>query len=206
MELPRPARKARLSSRVSSLSPSRIALGYFVIAMAWIAFSDAVVSYLNLHPFVNTIKGAVFVLVTASLLYFTIRRLVQAVQRVSQQREETAELCRTVVEASNEGICLLDKSGRISFLNGRLAATLGHPAEELQGKRLQDFIEEPHVLARPDARQSETCECRLRNDSGHVPWVLLSRRPVLDDVGAVDRVLITITDISESQRAKQALH
>ena len=35
-------------SRVSSLSPGRIALGYAVIAILWIAFSDAVVTYLKL--------------------------------------------------------------------------------------------------------------------------------------------------------------
>ena len=66
-------------SRVSNLSPGRIALGYAVIAILWIAFSDAAVTHFRLHPFVMTIKGTVFVFVTASLLYFTIRRLFQAV-------------------------------------------------------------------------------------------------------------------------------
>src|SRR3974377_574355 len=97
-------------SRVSSLSPGRIALGYAVIAILWIAFSDAVVTHFKLYPAVMTIKGTVFVFVTASLLYFTIRRLVQAVQLTSQERDKTAELYRAVVEASNEGICLLDES------------------------------------------------------------------------------------------------
>jgi hypothetical protein len=64
-------------SKVSSLSPGRIALGYAVIAILWIAFSDAVVTQLKLHPAVMTFKGTAFVFVTASLLYFTIRRLVQ---------------------------------------------------------------------------------------------------------------------------------
>ena len=137
------------NSRVSSLSPGRIALGYAVIAILWIAFSDAVVIRLYLPPAVMTIKGIVFVFVTASLLYFTIRRLVQFVQLTSQERDETARLYRTVVEASNEGVCLLDKSGQISFTNGRLGAMLGRPAEELRGKRLQDFIEELHELAQP---------------------------------------------------------
>ena len=71
-------------SRVSNLSAGRIAMGYAVIAILWIAFSDAVVTQLKLHPAVMTFKGAVFVFVTASLLYFTIRRLVRAVQRTSQ--------------------------------------------------------------------------------------------------------------------------
>src|SRR5512146_1043917 len=71
-------------SAASTLSPGRIALGYAVISILWIAFSDAVVTRLKLPPAVMTIKGAVFVFVTASLLYFTIRRLVQAVQLTSE--------------------------------------------------------------------------------------------------------------------------
>jgi len=78
-------------SRVSSLSPGRIALGYAVIAFLWIAFSDEAVTLLNLPPAVNTIKGTVFVFVTAALLYFTIRRLVQFIQRTAQERDQTAE-------------------------------------------------------------------------------------------------------------------
>jgi len=192
-------------SRVSSLSPGRIALGYAVIAILWIAFSDAVVTYFKLYPAVMTIKGTVFVLVTASLLYFTIRRLVQAVQLTSRERDETAELYRTVVEASNEGVCLLDESGRISFLNGRLAAMLGHPAEELQGKCLQNFIEEPNVLAQPGAQHSETRECRLRMDSDPKPWVLISRRPMLNDAGDTVGLVVTVIDISERKRSEKAL-
>jgi len=180
-------------------------VGYAVIAILWIAFSDAVVTYFKLYPAVMTIKGTVFVFVTASLLYFTISRLVQAVQLTSRQRDETAELYRTVVEASNEGICLLDESGRISFLNGHLAAMLGYPAEELQGRRLQDFIEEPHVLAQPGAQGSETHECRLRMDSGPKPWVLISRHPVLNDAGDVVRLVVTVIDISERKRSEKAL-
>src|SRR5271166_6633722 len=192
-------------SRVSKLSAGRIALGYAVIAILWIAFSDAVVTYFKLPPAVETIKGTVFVFLTASLLYFTIRRLVQAVQVTSRERDETAKLYRTVVEASNEGICLLDESERISFLNGRLAAMLGRPAEELQGNRLQDFIEEPHVLAQRGAQQSETYECRLRTDSDRKPWVLISRHPVLNDAGEVVQLVCTAIDITERKRAEETL-
>ena len=190
-------------SKVSSLSPGRIALGYGVAAILWIAFSDAVVTHFKLDPAVMTIKGAVFVFVTASLLYFTIRRLVQTVQLASQERDETAKLYRTVVKASNEGICLLDQSGRISFLNGRLAAMLGRPEEELQGKRLQDFIEEPHVLAQQGAQQPELHECRLRTGSDRKPWVLISRHPVLNDAGEGVQVVGTVIDITERKWAEQ---
>jgi PAS domain S-box-containing protein len=79
------------TSGISSLSPVRIALGYAIFATLWIAFSDAAVRILKLPPFVNTIKGELFVFVTAALLYFTIRRLVQAVRRAAQERDETAK-------------------------------------------------------------------------------------------------------------------
>jgi PAS domain S-box-containing protein len=81
-------------SRGSSLSPGRIALGYAMLAMLWIAFSDEAVTRLNLPPAVNTIKGTVFVFVTAALLYFSIRRLVQVIQRTAQERDETAAALR----------------------------------------------------------------------------------------------------------------
>ena len=192
-------------SGVSRLSPGQIALGYAVIAMLWIAFSDAVVGHFNLHPIVMTVKGTVFVFVTASLLYFTISRLVQAVQLTSQERDETAKLYRTVVEASNEGICLLDESGRISFLNRRLAAMLGRSAEEVQGKQLKDFLEEPHVLAQPGAQSSETHECQVRTDSGRQLCTLISQHPVLNDAGEMVQRVCTAIDITERSRAEEAL-
>ena len=97
-------------SRVSSLSPIRIALGYAVIATLWIAFSDAVVTRLNLPTAVMTIKGTVFVFVTASLLYFTIRRLVQAVRLTSEALRERADLlftCRRRVRREFGGVLKL---------------------------------------------------------------------------------------------------
>ena len=74
-------------SRVSSLSTGRIVLGYAFISILWIAFSDAVVTHFKLPSAVMTIKGTVFVFVTASLLYFTIRRFVRALQLTSQENE-----------------------------------------------------------------------------------------------------------------------
>jgi PAS domain-containing protein len=161
---------SRVSSLSPSLSPGRIALGYAIIAILWIAFSDAVVTHFKLDPAVMTIKGTLFVVVTASLLYFTIRRLVQTVQLTSQERDEAAKLYRTVVDASNEGICLMDESGRISFLNGRLAAMLGRPAEELQGKRFKILLRNRTCL-RNDARSrqrhtSADCEPTLTASLG----------------------------------------
>ena len=194
-----------MAAQSSTLSAGRIALGYALISVLWIGLSDAAVTFLQLNPIAMTIKGAVFVVVTAALLYITVGRLVEFVRLSSQERDQTAQLYRTLIEVSDEGICLLDESGRISFLNGRLAAMLGRPAEELQGKRLQDFIDEPYVLAEPGLQQSETRECRLRRDSEPKPWVLISPHPVLNAAGEVVRLLVTVTDITEGKQLQAPL-
>ncbi len=106
-------------SKVSSLSPGRIALGYAVIATLWILFSDAIVTSLKLHPAVEPIKGSFFVFVTAALLYFTIRRLVQFVELTSEAlRRSNRELraisnCNQVLLRATDEQSLLQDICRI---------------------------------------------------------------------------------------------
>src|SRR5208282_4893812 len=75
----------------------------------------------------------------------------------------------------------------------------------LQGKRFQDFIEEPDALAQRGAQPSNTHECRLRTDSDRKPWVLISRHPVLNDAGEIVQLVGTVIDITERKRAEEAL-
>ena len=105
--------RVRPDSGVSSLSPGRIALGYAVLAILWIAFSDAVVTQFKLPSAVMTIKGIVFVFVTASLLYFTIRRLVQVVQRTSQERDETRQLADQTLRRLNRELRAISNCNQV---------------------------------------------------------------------------------------------
>src|SRR5208282_2814 len=75
----------------------------------------------------------------------------------------------------------------------------------LQGKRFQDFIEEPDALAQRGAQPSNTHECRLRTDSDRKPWVLISRHPVLNDAGEIVQLVGTVIDITDRKRAEEAL-
>ena len=95
-------------STTSNLSPARIAVGYGVIAILWIAFSDQVVTDFGLPPVMMTIKGALFVLVTALLLYFTIRRLVDAAQQTSEGLRDTETHLAEAQRLSHTGSWYLD--------------------------------------------------------------------------------------------------
>ncbi|TAN48993.1 MAG: EAL domain-containing protein [Methylococcaceae bacterium] len=62
----------------SSTSPLRIVLLYAVFAGAWIFFSDQILAFFFNDPaqitFISTLKGSVFIAVTALLLYATLNR------------------------------------------------------------------------------------------------------------------------------------
>ena len=133
-------RQAVPDHRVSSLSPGRIALGYAAIAMLWIAFSDAFVTHLKLPPAVMTLKGGVFVVVTGVLLYVTIRRLVQAVQLTSQERDESEARFRTFVDHAGDALFVLDsEQGTIVDVNRQACESLGYTRHELVGTTAMAF-------------------------------------------------------------------
>jgi two-component system, cell cycle sensor histidine kinase and response regulator CckA len=192
--------------RDSNLSAARIVVGYAVISAFWISFSDAAVTHFGLNPAFSTIKGFAFIAVTGSLLYVTIKRLIDAVQLTSQERDETAELYRAVVEASGEGICLLDDFGRISFLNERMAAMVGRPADELQGKRLYDLVNESELLPQSTgpATQLESHQCVLRRENGEELCVLCSSTPLRHADRTGGRLAIFV-DVTERKRLEEKL-
>ena len=120
-------------STASNLSPGRIAVGYAVIAILWIAFSDIFVTHFGLPPVTMTIKGFVFVLVTASLLYFTIKRLVQTIRLTSEQ-------LRTFVDHAGDALFVQDlEQGTIIDVNREACESLGYTREELIGNTTTAF-------------------------------------------------------------------
>jgi PAS domain S-box-containing protein len=206
------------SSKVLSLSPGRIALGYAVLAILWIAFSDAVVTHLKLHPFVNTIKGTVFVFVTASLLYFTIRRLVQAVQRASQERDENAERAEEALREradflnlTHDTVFVMDVEGAIKYWNRGAAERYGWTAEQAEGRVVHDLLKTvfPAPLEQIEAEVIRTgrWEGELTHSRKDGTQVVVASRWALqrNEQGAPVAILETNNDITERKRAEETL-
>lgn len=197
-----------MQSRISSrLSAARVALSYVAVALLWIGVSDLIGTSLKLSPILLTIKGFAFVLVTALLLYFTIKRLVDVVQLRSRERDEAAQLYRTVVEATEEGVCLLDELGRINFLNNRLAIMLDRPIGTLRGCYLQDFIPEPELLIKTEQRTTttHTREFRLQSKSQGKISVLATFTPLLGIDTKFCGSLVMLLEITERKRLETEL-
>ena len=198
-------------STPSKLSAARIALGYAVVASLWIAFSDLLVRRSAFPQALHTVKGLGFVWFTAFLLYLTVKRLVAAIVSSSRDRDETAELYRSLVETSGEGVCLLDPEGRISFCNERLASMLDYSAYELHGKDFPDLLpleERAHLdrtLRKRSAEISDTYDYCLRTRSGENVWALISTTPMFSAEGDYRGSLAMILDISDRKCLEEEL-
>ena len=202
-------------SSVSTLSPGRIAVGYAVLSILWIAFSDEIVTHFGLPPFVMTIKGTLFVLVTAWLLYFTIRRLAQAVQRTSEELHQSEVYLAEAQKLSHTGSWAFDVANdRYLYVSEECLRIFGlHLQEGLPTKEM--------VLGRIHPEDSERVlrsfeksvrekvetrdEFRVVLPEGEVKYVYVIRHPVPNGAGDVVQLFGAVIDITERKRSETEL-
>lgn len=119
-----------------------------------------------------------------------------------QNREEQY---RQIVETSHEGIWMIDKDDRTSFVNERMSQMLGYTKEEMIGRSLFDFQDEAgkkvvkNNLQRRRKGVTEENEFRFRTKDGRDLWTLISSAPVKID-GEYAGALAMVMDITERKK------
>ncbi len=133
------------------------------------------------------------------------RREAQRALLVSEQRY------RQIVEATNEGVWLLDVQGVTTFVNRRTIAMLGYEEHELMGAPLLDFVHSgsraavERDLDRRREISSGQLEARfLRRDGGDL-WALVEVTTVCDATGAYAGALVMAMDISQRKKLEEQL-
>jgi HD-GYP domain-containing protein (c-di-GMP phosphodiesterase class II) len=187
-----------IRSSFKSLSipaPLKIAILYLIIGALWILFSDEwlllVTQNINSLSFLQTIKGWVYVLVTAGLLYFLIRRDFSTIQHSQQALQQSYDAtllgwvhALDLRDKETEGHTL-----RVTELTLRLAHEMGVGNTELEhvrrGALLHDIgkIGVPdRILLKPEALNDEEWEIMWKHPD--YVYELLSPiaylRPALD--------------------------
>lgn len=122
----------------------RIVLYYLMFGIGWIAVSDRLLEQLVQDPHrlstLQTYKGWVFVLASALLVYFTIRRELQASLRTDQALRESEEKYHSLIETANDAVFIIDAgTGIILETNKRASDLLGLPRETIIGMHQQDI-------------------------------------------------------------------
>ncbi len=147
----------------------------------------------------------------------TISGVVVGLRDLTEQKraelafQKSEERYRQIVETADEGIWIIDLEGKTSFVNPKMTQMLGYSVEEMLGMSLFAFMDEQgkvlatrHLERRRQGIQ-ERHEFKFRRKDGSELWALIASSPIFDDSGQYTGALGMITDISERQRAEEAL-
>ena len=139
--------------------------------------------------------------------------------RVEDERRTAAEeasraadaLYRTIVETSQEGICVVDASRHFTFVNQHLAAMLGYSPAEMIGMHSDEIVHPDdrvgvaeRAAARRPAGRTRT-ELRLLRRDGSIVHAISAATLVPATANTPEFVLATLSDITDRVAAEAAL-
>ena len=130
-------------------------------------------------------------------------------QAAEQSQALLASRLQLVLEASAEGICLIDRDGRLSFANPAAATLLGCDEAGLTGRTLHDFhlcAAHPCLLGEQlrSGSQVDAGEQRFRAADGSLTVLEVRMRPPHDESTGAGTV-INLTDVTDRRQAQDAL-
>jgi PAS domain S-box-containing protein len=123
--------------------------------------------------------------------------------------KDSEEKYRMLVESAQEGIWTIDKDGRTTFVNPRMAEMLGYAADEMQGMHIFSFMDEKgveiakHYLERRKQGIKEQHDFELVRKDGARIYASLQTNPILDGNGEYFGALACVADITDRKRAEE---
>ncbi len=124
---------------------------------------------------------------------------------------KTEEHYKKIVETTLEGIWLIDKNEKTTYVNQKMAEFFEITEKEFLGKSLFDFIppaSQETVNKRLEGRkkgQGEIHDFNFKNKKGESVWLLMSTNPLFDSQGNYEGALAMCTDISAFKKTEGAL-
>lgn len=120
----------------------KVPLIYFFISSIWVIFSDQLLSFVKddvTRMTLHSVKGILFVIFMAFLLYFILRRENIKEHRAKISLMEAEERYRNLVENSPIAI-LVQRNGEIIYANPEACNMIGVNKERLIGRSLFAFV------------------------------------------------------------------
>jgi PAS domain S-box-containing protein len=128
-----------------------------------------------------------------------------------RQAEESARLSatqwQTTFDAMNDGVCLLNRQGRVVRCNSAMTTLLRKPFSEIDGclhqELMQTMLDSTEVTSFTrvqETHQRESLELRFGNQ-----WFSISTDPVFDRDGVFTGAVYIMADITDRRQAEEAL-
>mgnify|MGYP001393655206 CR=1 FL=1 len=200
------------------LAPLKIAAAYAVVAGLWIILSDRVLFWFIGSAaelsWLQTVKGGFFVVATALLLAWLVRRYTLALHEEARNCEKVQERFRALVETIPHGIQECDTRGVISFTNPAYDRIFGLDPGEAIGTTIWDKYadeDERHSLeeyilelAETQPEPSPYVTRNLVKGGGSVD-IQVDWNYLRDGRGRLTGFASIVTDVTERRKAEEAI-
>ncbi len=120
------------------------------------------------------------------------------------------DLARQVIDNLGQGLVLMDRNWRFTFVNPAYAAIVGRSPEEILGKTPLDLAprsEHAVMLESRDRRErgeQHTYEAKLQTKDGHIIDTLVTVTPRIVD-GEINGSIVLVTDVSAQKKIEAEL-
>jgi len=130
--------------------------------------------------------------------------------RITSLEEESIRY-RALVDSMNDGFGVIDKGGRLTYVNARWASMLGYEPNEMIGHSLVSFVNEKNRAILDDNVQKRTkglpsqYELEWLSKNGKLVPTIVSGAPLVGENGLHMGSYAVITDITGIRRVEDAL-
>ncbi|TGM61920.1 sensor histidine kinase [Leptospira adleri] len=120
-------------------------------------------------------------------------------------------LYKKIIDTSQEGIWILDKTGKTTFANPKIGQLYGIKPEDMLGLNILDIVEPErrssvaHRLEERKKGKTEISEYNFVNRLGEKKFAIASANPLYDDSGNYDGALAMIVDITSLKMVEERL-
>ena len=166
------------------LSTLKIVLVYFVFALMWILFSDALLEYFVQDTMkltkMQTYKGIFFILVTSLLLFTLIRSKIMEILAIQKQLFENEQRLKNVIKGANLGYWDWNYVTNEHLVNDKWLEFLGLNRADIKNN-IMDWSELIHPNDKIIMQQAiekaildfqpYVVEFRMRHRDGHWVWI-----------------------------------
>lgn len=189
----------------------KISLTYLLVGLLWILFSDEALAFLIKDPVLltkfQTYKGSFYILVTASLLFFMVKKHMGKL-------EEQQTLFEIMFNTISDCVIIANTNREMVMVNKSTIETFGYPEKELLGKTTQMLYESKESFESlgekifgEQSQQDKSQYClNYKNSQGELFEGNTFSAKLFDSKGIWIGNLSIIHDLSEQNKAEAQIN
>jgi len=139
------------------------------------------------------------------------RRLRRENKKIASELREREEKYRLLIETMNDGLAMLDKEMRITFVNNSFCQMLGYSQDELSGYRITDFNDEANQKIFKEQTDKlkkggqGSYELAFNRKDGKQIFTFISPKPLFDYDGNFNGSFAIFVDITQAKLLQKQL-